>query len=524
MTRRSLAVALAALVVVSGCSDDDGGGDAESEATPLEAGEYTVPTPEISPPPAEGAGMAKPQPAVPPAAGYTEEELFVSGTATSFESVDTPDDGKWTAALSDEADYQTRVIVRRPPAQSFSGTVLVEWLNVSAIESSPDWAYLAEEIGREGHAYVAVSAQAQGIEGGETLLEVTPDSQALAETGASADTSGLKNVDPARYGTLEHPGDAYAFDIYSQVGRAIFQRPDAMLGGLQPQYVIAAGESQSAGFLTTVLNALHPLDPVYDAFLIHSRGANPAPLDGLYESNSDDSVEGAEFTVGSVQVRTDRDEPTLIFETETDLTVLGYSNARQPDSDRVRTWEVAGTAHTDQHMMRSLLGGPRDASSGDLLGCTEPINIGPQHEVLSAAVHHLVGWVAGGEPPPEAERIELDEDDDEVAEVIRDENQIAVGGVRTPLVDVPVAASTGDPSEESIEASDDGELDICVLFGTTIPFDQDTLVEMYGTFDTYLQEFEASAAEAVAAGFLVQGDADQLIAEAELNAALFPPS
>ena len=44
--------------------------------------------------------------------------------------------------------------------------------------------------------------------------------------------------------------------------------------------MIAVGESQSAAFLTTLANAVHPLDPVFDGFLIHSRGANGAPLDG----------------------------------------------------------------------------------------------------------------------------------------------------------------------------------------------------------------------------------------------------
>ena len=103
----------------------------------METAEYSVPTPEVSTPPAEGAGTNEPLPNPALPAGYTEEELFVSGTATSFQPVDTPDDGEWTVELDDEADYRTRVIVRRPPPEQFSGTVIVEWFNVSAIESSP---------------------------------------------------------------------------------------------------------------------------------------------------------------------------------------------------------------------------------------------------------------------------------------------------------------------------------------------------------------------------------------------------
>jgi len=44
--------------------------------------------------------------------------------------------------------------------------------------------------------------------------------------------------------------------------------------------------------------------------------------------------------------------PVLQFLTETDLFgVLGFHRARQDDSDRLRTWEVAGTAHADRSIL-----------------------------------------------------------------------------------------------------------------------------------------------------------------------------
>ena len=538
--RSALVVAIAAAMVMSACSSSDdaergvddsqgGAGEQVESAESVESVDYTVPAPTISTPPAEGAGVTSPQPAVALPDGYTQEELLVAGTATSFAPIDTPDDGAWSVRPDETADYRTRVIVKRPPPERFSGTVIVEWYNVSAIEASPDWAYLSKEIGREGHAYIGVSAQSQGVTGGETLLDVSVDEEAVEDAGASVDRSGLQHVDPERYGTLEHPGDQYAFDIFSQVGRAAAEHPDTLLGGLVPEQVIAVGESQSAAFLSTVVNAVHPLDPVYDGFLVHSRGANTAALEGVYRRANDDSTTAEEaaqqIAESAVRIRTDLDEPVLVVETETDLTLLGYAHARQPDTDRLRTWEIAGTAHSDAHMLRALLGGPRDPMSGSLLGCTEPINTGPHHEVVQAALHHLVGWAAGGEAPPESPRIGLEDVDDggEEGEVViaRDDLGIAVGGVRTPLVDVPISASTGEPAggaglEELVE---DG--DICVLFGTTIPFDQPTLLELHGSFDAYLQAFRESAADAVAAGFLLQPDADDLIAEAEQNRPLF---
>ena len=41
------------------------------------------------------------------------------------------------ATPAEEAAYRTRVVVRRPAVEDFSGTVVVEWFNVSAIEAAP---------------------------------------------------------------------------------------------------------------------------------------------------------------------------------------------------------------------------------------------------------------------------------------------------------------------------------------------------------------------------------------------------
>ena len=77
---------------------------------------------------------------------------------------------------------------------------------------------------------------------------------------------------------LSHPGDSYSYDIFSQAGQAIRANSAQILGGLTPNELIAAGESQSAGRLVTYIDAVQPLAHVYDGFLVHSRGAAGAPL------------------------------------------------------------------------------------------------------------------------------------------------------------------------------------------------------------------------------------------------------
>ena len=140
--------------------------------------------------------------------GYTESEYFFGGTATSYVGEHRAD-GVWDAREGERAEFRSRMIVRRPqdPAR-FSGTVVVEWFNVTiGRDGDPSWGYGAEEIIREGHAWVGVSAQQTGV-------------RALAA------------ADPQRYGSLDHPGDRYSFDIFTQAGRALTRHAGAApLGG-----------------------------------------------------------------------------------------------------------------------------------------------------------------------------------------------------------------------------------------------------------------------------------------------------
>ena len=74
--------------------------------------------------------------------GYEETEFLLAGRAGSFElQGERGEDGRWDVAPAAEADFRTRFLVRRPTdPRRFSGTVVVEWNNVSAgIDASPDW-------------------------------------------------------------------------------------------------------------------------------------------------------------------------------------------------------------------------------------------------------------------------------------------------------------------------------------------------------------------------------------------------
>jgi hypothetical protein len=430
--------------------------------------------------------------------GYAQAEYFVAGTASAYVNVgDLGSDGAWTAAPASTAQYKTRIVVYRPiDAGKFNGSVIVEWLNVSGgLDAAPDWTAMHTELARQGYAWVGVSAQATGIgpRQGSGPIPGLPDLT-------------LKGVNPQRYGSLSHPGDSFSYDIFSQVGQAI-RHPVGIdpLEGLSRARIIAVGESQSAFRLVTYVNAIHPLADVYDGFLIHSRGGSGAALS-----------QAPQPQVAAPQVAHIRDDlgvPVLVFETETDLITLGYLPDRQPDGPLFRLWEVAGTAHADTYTLSVGAGDEGNSPAvadivvtaspiPGIIMCGSPINSGPQHWVLKAAIAALDRWIGGGEAPPTAPRLETA--GDPPAYVLDDLGNVR-GGIRTPYVDAPIATLSGLGQTGS---------SFCGIFGTTVPFDATTLAALYPTHDAYATAVTAATDRAVAAGFLLEPDAQLIEAAA----------
>jgi hypothetical protein len=422
--------------------------------------------------------------------GYEQAEYFVSGTASAYvNTAPLGADGMWSVAPGETAAYKTRILVYRPTsARKFGGTVVVEWLNVSGgVDAGPDWIQGHVELIRQRAAWVGVSAQIVGVEGGSALVGVA--------------SLPLKTVNPARYGSLHHPGDSFSYDIFSQAGQAV-RTPSgpSLLGDLRVKRVLAVGESQSAFRLVNYVNAIHPLAQVYDGFFVHSRGG----LGGIPLS---EAPQPAIPTPGAAAFRADVDVPVLAFITETDLTFLAYFSARQDDSRNFRLWEVAGTAHYDTYGLgvgMTDLGKSPDAAAvvvdmteaaGGLIRCNTPINSGPQHYVLNAALHALIRWVRTGKAPRPAPRLEASAGPP--VAIARDEHGNALGGIRTPWVDAPIATFTGEQS---------GSL-LCRLFGTTTPFDAAKRAALYPTHRAFTSAHGKALKRAARKGWILASDA-----------------
>ena len=415
--------------------------------------------------------------------GYLESEFFISGTASSFSATDQlQDDGRWTVEPAIGAEYTSRIVVQRPQNDAlFNGTVIVEWFNVTGgLDAAPDWTQIHTELMREGYAWVGVSAQSVGIEGG------------------GAFDLPLKLIDSERYGQLNHPGDSFSYDIFSQAAQAV-RNPVGIspLGELQVQRMIGVGQSQSASRLVTYVNAIHPTIDLFDGFLIHSRGNRSSSLSQQPQADIP--------TPEPALLRDDLDEPVITLQAETDVLNLGSAAIRQDDSAKIRLWEVAGAAHSDVY---TTIKGPIDrgddpavadvisnsSARPPFIECPLPVNDGPMHWLAKTAVSSLDSWIRDGQAAPMAHRLMLTEDG---SAFLLDSHGNVMGGIRTPYVDAPVAVLSGLGNS----------IGFCGLFGTTMLFDDAKLAILYPSHQDYVNAIDEAVDTAVAAGFLLPTDA-----------------
>ena len=406
------------------------------------------------------------------AEGYVEQEFFIDGS-TGGEA------------------YRTRLLVRRPiHPQRFNGTVVVEWYNVSGgFDINVSWGTLRKETVRGGYAYVGVSAQPVGV-------------------------AALIDWDPVRYGgegayaTLAHPalpeppfpgfiwGDVESDDIFSQVGRAIRVSADLVLGGLQPERLLAAGQSQSAMRLNTYVNDHHP-DPQFfdfDGYIIHGGG-------GLI---------------------TNLDVPVFLLNSENEVTWYYRNRDLQPAS--VRYWEVAGTGHApamsylSEQIMHLM--GPSDGPS--LCYYDELDDYVPIVYAGNAVLHHLDRWVTDGTLPPEAPYVDVTLDWMNRPQIERDGHGNALGGLRMPQLEAPLGRAAGRNS-----ALIPGTDMLCMLLGgydafdgepadTTPddPWDEPTLDELYPERWHYLWKVLRATRVAVWKGWILPFDGIEIMVEA----------
>ena len=422
--------------------------------------------------------------------GYIEEEFFLEGEASRYRAVagaELDRDGRWDVEPAATAPFKTRILVYRPAdADQFNGTVVVSWNNVTA--GYDLFAGATAEILEGGYAFVGVTVQRAGVHGLSHLNQ------------------GLAAWDPDRYGSLTITSDDFSYDIFTQAARAVGRQRDRRvdpMGGFDVRNVVGMGGSQSAGRQGTYVNAVQPVTQAFDGFILtiyFGSGSSLEVGDTVINIHTPrEAPNPREALRGRNLLRDDIDTPVMVVNSE--LEAIACYPVRQPDTERFRYWEAAGTCHVSAQGL-ALRAPKYEREFGDRLPVTEGINRVPMNPLYDTALHHMHAWLNGGPPPPEQPRIEFAGDP---PQVVRDEDGIARGGIRLPQVEVPLATNSAIPLAPDI---------FSVLYGSCVPFPPEKVTELYGDEATYLSRFEEAARAAEKAGVLLQRDVEALIGEA----------
>jgi len=412
---------------------------------------------------------------------YVEEEWFASGEV----------DGR---------PYATALTVRRPrDTARFSGTVVVE--PVHAASAAPIWIYTSTYQMRSGHGWAAICSQKSALD--SFVKPANADRYASLEIWSDAPPleSGLDALrlprDPAslqarmeqmrRVNVLSTP-------ILAQVGAAL-TGGDGPFSGMGVGHTILAGHSQTGGVVTDYILNGHDTQRLDDGSPIYH---------GFFPSGAP-SVRFGPCDVPIVQVLSDGDIANP-FRPGREGRAYRRVDGDDP-GDRYRLYELAGVAHmgtryppysdnaTWQNDPIGTAGSvPKEARMNSL----------PHGELFSMALHHLVQWVAKAEPPPRADRIEIDPDQF----VAKDEHGNSRGGVRCVQMDVPRLRYFSTPG-----VNEDGSPAFGVV-GTEEPLPPETLARLYRDHADYEERFNRRLDELVAVGWLLAEDADEMRAEA----------
>lgn len=406
--------------------------------------------------------------------GYVLEEYFVSGSANSYRIVDGkaagPNDMQHTE-VGDTQPFTTRIFILRPAdPERYNGVLMVNWQNVSAGYEN---GWPPEEI-YNGYAWMAVSAQAMGVNG-------TPEN----------DEYSLKRWDPVRYGTLNHPGDPYSYDIFAKSVAAVLGdlSDGGPMGGLNTRTVIATGGSQSAMRLATYINAVQQHEHVFDGFLLLSHFGIAAPLNDLGLDQMFDPKNGGPLPHLS-RINDHGDVKILVINSQAEALV--QFAMRQPDSDSFRCWEIAGAPHAPPSAVaHKNAANKRDGLPED--GAEPGRNVVEWGYVADAGIRDLAGWIAFDAMPPRFEPLAIEMTAKGPA-FETDQSGNVLGGIRPPEIAAAIGThSAGLPKKN--------------LLGWTELFDRDRMIKIHLTREDFLKSWNDVVDRLLAEGLVLSAQA-----------------
>ena len=359
-------------------------------------------------------------------------------------------------------------------------------------------------------------------------------------TSKPCNVQSLKNFDYERYSTLNWssgepipmpvisksatlPGteEGLFWDILAQTGTLLrCGGKENCMGGFPVKYVYLTGQSQSGAYLNTFVsyfdryNHLPGIEPpagcgqIFDGYL------------NIVGALVQRSIRQSDH-IGDLRLEERHMHPSatpyICFSSEADLTLfrlfvdgellnIQVPNSDTPD-DKCRYYEIPGSPHTDI-ICPVLCATSEVEKTGAKMPnldarLLEHINDMHVEYYVCGLLEKLHRWATLQEAPEEIPVITR-----EGGSLVFDEHGNALGGLRTPYLDVPIASY--------IACNPDDPEGIC---GRMTYFTKETFLSLYGSRETYLSQFDSSVDKQVEAHWLTPANAAEMKAWAREKSA-----
>lgn len=427
--------------------------------------------------------------------GYREEEYLLSGTSNRYITGENGLPQETGEVLS----YTTRMIIRQPEKVQKSH-VVIEIINSTAgFDIERVWADSWRYFVRHGITYVGITSKPNVF-------------------------SALQRYDFSRYQALSWPrldpengpADSFWGPLDQEFGAAwdiFLEAPDYLRSAesplhIKPGCIFLAGWSQSCSYINRLLNSfIYPgksiREKVYNGYFA-AGGVHKLSIP-LCMAERKKELPAAERRVDFCPV------PLVEINTESENSDFGgfqgYT-ARRADSDvpgfLYRYLEIPGSCHDAADSARDYTRFDTDVEQalGHPLTGFDLVphpNRYPKRFGFHLAWRNLIAWASTGISPMHQPRIEKDG----LGNNRTDFAGNAVGGLRTPLLELPTAryCSWNDhlPGGRNY------------LMGHEEPFSPAWLLETYGSLDAYMKRAAESTDLCIARGMLLEEDRQDML-------------
>ena len=437
------------------------------------------------------------------ARGYREDEYFVHGVANVYQLANVNDPKNTTTNVLRSGPYTNRILVERPSdPRRFSGNVFVEILNATNHYDLPIlWSYANQFFTNRGDVWIGITGKPVDI----ATLKIFNSKRYAPLSWANPNPNETDATCPTLYslaGIATHATeDGLLWDILSQTAALVrSDSPSNPLHGYGVRAVYASGYSQSAWDLIGYINDITPLTAgrIFDGYLVASsfgtqlslNQCSPAPGAG----DPRNILRSRNAPIIATQTQTDYHEARQAYRTDSDA-----------PNDRYRYYEAAGAAHLVAEQLPvtpdtadvQASGGETLIASYDSCHSGAALSTFPARYLINAAMMQLEGWVRDGTTPPHASLIASTGTPPANVTTL-DAHGNAVGGVRAPELDVPVATYTETAGGSSLN---------CSLAGKLLPFSAANLETLYPTPVSYLAPFVTDTLRIAGNGFITPDDA-----------------